>query len=174
MPRLATGDWSRDGVGVGFESQVGHKAFVGNAENGTTSQLGAFANNVVNVIWSPDGKIKYISLATPKGDEIWMAGPGESDRKMDLIIPDVATFMVRAAPDGKSILYAVPGETEAVVYRLPWKDGKITGPPEVALKIPFTFQLERRGNAYDFSRDLSRIVYARPSAQMDLYALSYE
>jgi hypothetical protein len=28
------------------------------------------------------------------------------------------------------------------------------------------------GNAYDFSRDLSTIVYARPGARADLYLLS--
>jgi len=55
----------------------------------------------------------------------------------------------------------------------PWKDGKVIGTPQVALKLPFTFPLSyASGNAYDFSRDLSTIVYVRPGGHADLYRLS--
>ena len=38
---------------------------------------------------------------------------------------------------------------------------------------PFAFPLSyHNGNAYDFSRDLSTIVYARPGGHADLYLLS--
>jgi len=57
-------------------------------------------------------------------------------------------------------------------YRQAWRDGKIIGKPEVALKLPFAFPLFYHGNAYDFSRDLSTIVYVRPGGQADLYLLS--
>ncbi|MGA7225722.1 MAG: hypothetical protein WA673_03990 [Candidatus Acidiferrales bacterium] len=41
------------------------------------------------------------------------------------------------------------------------------------MKVPFTFPLEYAGgNAYDFSRDLSTIVYARPGGHADLYLLN--
>jgi hypothetical protein len=41
------------------------------------------------------------------------------------------------------------------------------------VKTPFTFPLTYgTGNAYDFSRDLSTIVYARPGGHADLYLLS--
>jgi hypothetical protein len=41
------------------------------------------------------------------------------------------------------------------------------------LKVPFAFPSDyRNGNAYDFSRDLSTIVYARPGGHPDLYLLS--
>jgi hypothetical protein len=46
------------------------------------------------------------------------------------------------------------------------------GPAQVALKLPFTFPLFDGGNTYDFSRDLSTIVYARPGGHADLYLLS--
>ena len=50
---------------------------------------------------------------------------------------------------------------------------KIIPAPQVALKLPFTFALgNASGNAYDFSRDLSTIVYARPGGHADLYLLS--
>ena len=52
-------------------------------------------------------------------------------------------------------------------------NGKVIGTPQVALKIPFTFpSIYLGGNAYDFSRDLSTIVYARPSRHFNLYLLS--
>jgi hypothetical protein len=40
------------------------------------------------------------------------------------------------------------------------------------LRVPFAFPLAYNGTAYDFSRDLSTIVYARPGGQADLYLLS--
>ena len=48
----------------------------------------------------------------------------------------------------------------------------MVGTPKVALMVPFTFPLTYTGNAYDFSRDLSTIVYARPGGHADLYLLS--
>jgi hypothetical protein len=85
-----------------------------------------------------------------------------SDRKCVLLLPGVETFAASFAPDGKSFLYAVASRGEVTIYRQPWKDGKLTGAPQVGLKLPFVFPLVFYGNAYDFSRDLSTIVYARP------------
>jgi hypothetical protein len=61
---------------------------------------------------------------------------------------------------------------EVSIYRQLWKDGKLIGTPQVALKAPIAFPLYYFGNAYDFPRDLSTIVYARPGGQADLYLLS--
>jgi hypothetical protein len=83
------------------------------------------------------------------------------------------TFSALFARDGKSLLYAVASLSEVTIYRQLWVDGKIIGAPQVALKVPFAFPLNYRGgNAYDFSRDLSTIVYARPGGHADLYLLS--
>jgi len=68
-------------------------------------------------------------------------------------------------------LYAVASRGEVVIYRQPWKDDKVIGTPQVALKLPFTFQL-RYGGTYDFPRGLSTIVYVRPGGHADLYVLS--
>jgi hypothetical protein len=46
------------------------------------------------------------------------------------------------------------------------------GKPQVALKLPFSFPIVYGGNAYDFSPDLSTIVYARPGGQADFYLLT--
>jgi len=96
-----------------------------------------------------------------------------SDRKCIPLLPGVVTFAATFARDGKSFLYAVASRGEVTIYRQPWSEGKIIGKSEVALKVPFVFPLEYSGgNAYDFSRDLSTIVYARPGGHADLYLLS--
>jgi len=95
-----------------------------------------------------------------------------ADRKCTSLLPGVVTFAAIFARDGKSFLYAVASHGEVTIYRQPWKDGKIFGTPQVALKVPFAFPLNYNGNAYDFSRDLSTIIYARPGGQADLYLLS--
>jgi hypothetical protein len=88
------------------------------------------------------------------------------------LLPGVATEGAVFARDGKSFLYALASRGEVTIYRQPWKDGKLIGAAQVALKVPFAFPLEYAGNAYDFSQDLSTIVYARPSGHADLYLLS--
>src|SRR4029077_11988434 len=95
-----------------------------------------------------------------------------SDRKCMPLLPGVVKFTAVFARDGKSFLYAVASRGEVTIYRQPWKEGKTVGAPKVALKVPFAFPLNYQGNAYDFSRDLSTIVYARPGGQADLYLLS--
>ena len=82
------------------------------------------------------------------------------------------TFGALFAPDRKSLFYAVGTRREMTIYRQAWQDGKLTGPPQIALKLPFGFSISFSGNAYDFSRDLSTIVYSRPGGQHDLYLLS--
>jgi hypothetical protein len=53
------------------------------------------------------------------------------------------------------------------------EDGKNIGAPQVALEVPCAFPpFYGGGNAYDYSRDLSTIVYARPGGHADLYLLS--
>jgi len=75
--------------------------------------------------------------------------------------------------DGQSVLYAVASRDDATIYRQPWKDGKTIGAPLVALKVPFAFPLVYANHAaYDFSRDLSTIVYVHPGGHADLYLLS--
>ena len=58
------------------------------------------------------------------------------------------------------------------LYRQLWHDGKLAGGPQPALLLPFAFPEGYGGNAYDFSKDLSTIVYARPGGHADLYFLA--
>jgi len=118
----------------------------------------------------PSGQ--YLLGVIPEGEKTGIYEVSTSDRKCIPLLPGVVTVGATFALDGKSFLYAVASRGEVTFYRQPWKDGKTIGPPQVALKVPFAFPLAYIGNAYDFSRDLSTIVYMRPGGHADLYLLS--
>ena len=88
------------------------------------------------------------------------------------LVQGVVTFGVVNGKDGKSFLYAIPSQQDVTIYRQGWQDGKVVGKPQVALKLPFAFPLVSGGNAYDFSSDLSTVVYARAGGHADIYLLS--
>jgi Tol biopolymer transport system component len=120
---------------------------------------------------SPDGR--YLIGAVWVGERTGIHQFSISDKKCISLLPGVVTFNPFFARDGKSFLYAVPSQHEVTIYRQLWKDGKLIGKPQVALKLPFAVTLNATsGNAYDFSRDLSTVVYARPDSHADLYLLS--
>jgi len=115
---------------------------------------------------------KYLLGSVPSGDAVGIYEISIADRKCIPLLPGVETFLVRFARGSRSLLYAVATRGEVTFYRQAWRDGKLIGKPEVALKLPFAFPLEYQGNAYDIARDLSTIVYARRGGQADLYLLS--
>ena len=115
---------------------------------------------------------QYLLGTVYSGEKIGIYEVSTSDRKCIPLLPGAATFNAIFARDGKSFLYAVASRGEVTIYRQPWRDGKNIGAPQVALRVPFAFPLVYYGNAYDFSRDLSTIVYARPGGHADLYLLS--
>jgi hypothetical protein len=77
-----------------------------------------------------------------------------------------------SASANKSFLYAIETPKEILFYRAKWKDGKLIGTPNVTLRVPFAFPLAFEGNAYDFTRDLSTIIFTEPNMQADVYLLS--
>jgi len=95
-----------------------------------------------------------------------------ADLKCTVLVPGAVTFGVVTGKDGKSFSYAIPSQQDVTIYRQGWVDGKLVGKPHVALKLPFAFPLVSGGNAYDFSSDLSTIVYARAGGHADIYLLS--
>jgi serine/threonine protein kinase/Tol biopolymer transport system component len=117
----------------------------------------------------PGGEYLLTLLLGEKGgiSELLLA-----DKKCTSLLPGVVTFGINMASDGKSFMYAVPSRSDVTIYRQPWHDGKLTGPTQIGLKLPFAFPLLAGGNAYDFSRDLSTVIYARPGGQADLFLLS--
>jgi Tol biopolymer transport system component/predicted Ser/Thr protein kinase len=121
---------------------------------------------------SPDGK--YLLSLIVGGDKIGIYAFSFSDRSCTMLVPGVVTFGVNVDKDGKSFLYALPGKKDVTIYRQRWEAGKAVGQPQVALKLPFAFPLVTGGNAYDFSRDLSGVVYARYNGHADLYLLTQQ
>jgi Tol biopolymer transport system component len=119
---------------------------------------------------SPDGQ--YLLSLIPGGDKLGIYEFSLADGKCTSLSPGVLTFGLNFAADGKSFLYAIPSQHDVTIYRQKWQAGKIIGERQVALKLPFSFPLIAGGNAYDFTRDLSTVAYARPSGHADLYLLS--
>ncbi|HTV58684.1 MAG TPA: protein kinase [Verrucomicrobiae bacterium] len=124
-------------------------------------------------IWdtSPDGKY-FISSINIGSQTVGVSEFSFADGKCTSLLPNLSTLVVHFSSDGKSILYLVPSHGETTIYRQPWRDGKLTGPAQVAVKLPFAFRQDYGGNAYDFSKDLSSVAYARPGGHADLYLLS--
>src|SRR5271155_5149076 len=118
----------------------------------------------------PSGK--YLLGFVSFGEKTGIYEVSISDRKCIQLLPGVVTTNVAFARGGQSVLYAVASRGTVTIFRQPWREGKIIGTPQFALKVPFAFSLSNAGTAYDFSRDLSTIVYARPGGHADLFLLS--
>jgi hypothetical protein len=117
----------------------------------------------------PSGK--YLLATIFEGEKTGIYEISTSDRKCTSLRP-VTAFGGLFARDGKSFLYEAASRNDVAIYRQLWRDGKLIGEPQVAVRIPFAFTLSYDTNASDFSRDLSTIVYARPGGHADLYLLS--
>jgi hypothetical protein len=125
------------------------------------------------IIWDADPGGQYLLGVVVHGEKTGIYEVSISDGKCIPLLPGVATQTAVFALDGKSFFYALASRGEVTIYRQPWRGGKLIGVAQVALKVPFTFSLDYGdANAYDFSRDLSTIVYARPSGHADLYLLN--
>ena len=120
---------------------------------------------------SPDGK--YLLMSSIYGDKLGLFSFNLADRTCNVLVPNVTVFNPRLSLDGKYVLYTVSARGEVLLNRLPFRNGKAAGPPELILKIPFAFAQSSNGNIYDIAPDLSKIVYGRPGGQADLYLLSH-
>jgi len=121
---------------------------------------------------SPDGRYLLSTSNSREAAKIGIYEISIAEKRCSMLVPGVAIILVHAALDGESFLYAVGSHGETILTRQPWKNGNLTGPAKVALKLPFAFRQDYSGNAYDFSPDLSTIVYARPGGQANLYLLN--
>ena len=120
---------------------------------------------------APGGKY-LLTLQGGTEKEIGIYQLSLADKKCSLLVPGAVTFGVVSGKDGKSFLYAIPSQQDVTIYRQGWEDGKVIGKPQAAMKLPFAFPLVSGGNAYDFSSDLSTIIYARAGGHADIYLLS--
>ena len=121
-------------------------------------------------IVAPGGQ--YLITLIAVGEKTGIYELSLADRSCTLLTPNVVTFGITMARDGKAFFYAVPGGRDVTIYRQGWADGKLVGAAQVVLKLPFSFPLTSGGNAYDLAGDLSEVFYARVGGHADLYLLS--
>src|ERR1700723_1579205 len=164
--------WSRDQKFlylIGFEkgSSV-PTVWKADADGSNPKKIASDCGNVFDV--SPDEK--YLIGAVWAGEKRGIYEFSTADNKCSVLLPGVATFGATFTRDGKAFQFATPSRREVKIYRQPWSNGKLTGPQQVVLTVPFAFPLSSGGNAYDFTSDLTTVVYARPSGHADLYLLS--
>lgn len=138
-----------------------------NLENGKVEKLAENCGAATDI--EPRGT--YLLSMVFAGEKMGIHELSLVDTKCTFLTP-VATFGGTFARDGKSFLYQIASPNDVTIYRQFWKNGRLTGAPQVALKLPFAFSLSYDTNASDFSRDLSTIVYARPGGNADLFLLS--
>jgi hypothetical protein len=138
------------------------------ADASNPKKIASDCGNVFDV--SPDEK--YLIGAVWAGEKRGIYEFSTWDNKCSVLLPGVATFGATFTRDGKAFQFATPSRREVKIYRQPWNNGKLTGPQQVVLTVPFAFPLSSGGNAYDFTSDLTTVVYARPSGHADLYLLS--
>jgi len=122
---------------------------------------------------SPDGRyLLSYKFSSTNGQDFYLTSL--ADRNCAVLIPGRPTSSnLQFSKDGESILYLVASRGETTIYRQPWHSGRLSGPVQAAVKLPFAFpQGYSGGNAYSFSGDLSTIVYTRPGGHADLYLLS--
>jgi serine/threonine protein kinase len=141
--------------------------------NGDGSNPQLFVTDCANSLdATPDGK--YLLAFNGRGDKVGIYEISIADKKCIPLLPGVVTYGLWFAPDFKSFVYGVAEQSGVVFYRQKWNDGQLIGKPEVALKLPFSFRLYYAGNAFDYSRDLTSIIYSRPSGQADFYLLGQQ
>ena len=165
--------WSMDDKSLYLTSSRGsqfHILWKANADGSNVEKLRPLEGCGIVMDIAPNGK--YLLSTEMAGAGVGIYEISLPDKKCTPLLPGVETWTTRFAPDGKSFLYALPSRSEVTFYRQAWSDGKTIGKPQIALKLPFVFGQDYNGNAYDFSRNLSTVVYARPGGQAELYLLS--
>jgi serine/threonine protein kinase len=123
-------------------------------------------------VFDADSSGQYL-LGVAYGEKVGIYEISISERKCVSLLRGVATSNPNFSRDDTAFFYPIVSRGEVTIYRQAWKGGKTIGAPQVALKIPFAISLiTGNGNSFDYSRDLSTIVYARPGGHADLYLLS--
>src|SRR6202041_3936376 len=95
-------------------------------------KIGGNCGNIAEI--SPNGQ--YLIGAVWAGERTGVYEFSIPEKKGIPLLPGVATFQSEFAPDGKSLLYAIPSEDEVTLYRAGWRDGKLIGSPRERLNPP--------------------------------------
>jgi Tol biopolymer transport system component len=173
---IGEGAWSPDGTTVyvsGYETDPSKVNTWRASVDGSKTELLARDCGYVNDI-SQDGKYLLsgnANQAAPgKGNVLYRLSTGDGSCSPVASVPPI--FLSHFSADDKYVLYVAASKGDMVIFRLPFAGGKLGTTAQPVMKLPFAFQQGYSGNAYDFSKDLSTFVYARPSGHADLYYLS--
>ena len=162
---LHTGAWAPDNFHLSFdELGKSRKSYIVGADGSSLRQLPTMGiKSSFNPVWSPDQKSLYASTFSMSAYEIWKWNVGDSQPEK---LSDNCCWALDADPGGQYLIGFVPSGERTGIYEFSIPAAGL------ALKVPFVFPMMYDGNAYDFSRDLSTVVYARPGGHADLYLLS--
>lgn len=137
-------------------------------ETWTAERIAQDCGLVVDV--DPNGNFLLTTLLW--GDKAGIYEIALTDKKCTNLVSGVSSFFPHFSRDAKSIIYTISTRGEVSLQRVPWLAGRVSGTPTQVWKLPFAFPQRYGGNAYDVSRDASKIVYVRPGGQFDIYRLS--
>jgi hypothetical protein len=125
------------------------------------------------LVFDADSSGQYLLGVEIIGEKFGIYEVSISERKCVSLLRGVATSNPNFSRDGKAFFYPIASRRDVTIYRQAWRQGKTVGVPQVALNVPFAISLTTGiSNVFDYSRDLSTIVYARPGGHSDLYLLS--
>jgi Tol biopolymer transport system component len=159
--------YSSDGKSIYFTTDVqGHYTIWNIKADGSRAEKFIDPGFAVTDTTS-DGKYLF---GTSDRNEICQASVDE--KRMTKISDASESSFIKKSEDGKSILYIVRKSDETIIYRHKWSDGRLIGKPEIAVRLPFVFDVSYGGAGCDFTRNLSMIVYSKPNRQDDIYMLS--
>jgi serine/threonine protein kinase len=163
--------WTPDATKIYITSIVASKRALWEA-HADGSQVQKFMDDCCFVAdVSPDGK-RLLGLVE-RGDDAGIYQVSVAEKKRIPLLPGVITFGAHYSPDGRSVIYAVSARGQITFYHQAVDGDKTVGNPQLALTLPFAFPFNYvEGNAFDFSPDLSTIVYLRLGGQADFFRLS--
>ena len=163
--------WSPDGKTIYTSSSTsGEKSAIWTTDSEGSQTQRFLEDCCAAVEASSDGK--HLLGLRLHGEKAGIYQISLKEKKFIPLVLGVAPFGAHYSPDGKSVLYPVASHGQITFYRQLIQGEEPIGKPQVALTLPFTFPLIYNGNAFDFSPDLSTVVYARPGGQADFYLLS--
>ena len=163
--------WSADGKTIYISTTTSEDKAVIWTADGEGAHVQRFLDDCCQVAdASQDGK-RLLGLHL-RGEKTGIYQISLKEKKVIPVVLGVAPFGAHYSPDGKSVLYPVASHGQVSFYRQAIQGEEPIGTPQIAITLPFTFPLAYNGNAFDFSPDLSTVVYARPGGQADFYLLS--
>ncbi len=172
LPHIESSAWSRDEKDLYVSGYADTSTVLSTWKISLDSSTAEFFHEGCGFSMAESQDEKHLLMTGLRGEQLGLFDLSIPDKKCTVLVPGVTSFFPHFSRDGKYVLYTLSTRGEVTLYRLPWLDGKAAGPVQTVLKLPFAFPQFFEGNTYDVAPDLSKIIYARPGGQFDLYLLS--